>query len=47
MRSRTETNDLDGVCQELLAQIAEVASGRMQTRAESNEQREIAIWKMA
>ena len=36
---------MDGVTEVLLAFIVEVASGRTQTKAELNDQREIAIWK--
>lgn len=40
-----EKNNLDAVSLDLLAYIAEVASGRQQTQSEINDQREIAIWK--
>lgn len=37
--------DLDSIADELIQQIIDVASGRIQTRSECNGQREIAIWK--
>jgi len=37
--------DFDSITDELIDQIIEVASGRIQTRSECNDQREIAIWK--
>jgi altronate hydrolase len=37
--------DLDSFADELIQQIIDVASGRIQTRSECNGQREIAIWK--
>ena len=40
-----DLDDFGSVAAELLGSIIEVASGRMQTKAEINDQREIAIWK--
>ena len=40
-----ELDDFDSVAAELLHSVIEVASGRVQTKAEINDQREIAIWK--
>ena len=37
--------DFDSIADELMQMIIEVASGRVQTRSECNEQREIAFWK--
>jgi len=39
------SNDIESIENELLALILDIASGRLPTRSERNEQREIAIWK--
>jgi altronate hydrolase len=40
-----EKNDFDSLSEKLLTHILAVASGRIKTKAEINDQREIAIWK--
>jgi altronate hydrolase len=40
-----EGNDFDSLSEKLLTHILDVASGRTRTKAEINDQREIAIWK--
>lgn len=37
--------DFDALADELMQQLIKVASGKVQTCSELNEQREIAIWK--